>query len=159
MKCFKSLSVSLLALFSGLLFAGCETEESPFTGLRLSGANCYVAAGESVELTAVFVKEDKENKSAEITWTLINDTTGGASLTAVSLLSGQSATFTAGSTEGGLCGIKVSYENYSVMAYIGVEETKISADDIPTGFAGKNWASDASEIVEVSSRSELMAAV
>ena len=152
MKCFKLLSASLLALISGFFFFGCETEESHFTGLRLSGANCYVAAGESVELTAVFVKEDKENKSAEITWTLIKDTTGGASLTAVSplsgqsvnlsndqsvsLLSGQSATFTAGSTEGGLCGITVSYENYSVTAYIGVEETKISADDIPTGFAG-----------------------
>ena len=152
MKCFKSLSASLLALISGLFFAGCETEESPFTGLRLSGANCYVAAGKTAELTAVFVKEDKENKSAEITWTLINDTTGGASLTAVSLLSGQnvnlsndqsvsllsgqSATFTAGSTEGGLCGIKVSYENYSVTAYIGVEENGFSLENRVPGFAG-----------------------
>ena len=152
MKCFKSLSASLLALISGFFFVGCETEESHFTGLRLSGANCYVAAGESVELTAVFVKEDKENKSAEITWTLIKDTTGGASLTAVSplsgqsvnlsndqsvsLLSGQSATFTAGSTEGGLCGITVSYENYSVTAYIGVEENGFSLENRVPGFAG-----------------------
>ncbi len=136
MKIFKIiLKYVLITSLSAIIFLGCEMEEEKFTGLKISGGNRYVEAGAEVEITAVFYKDDSK-KSVEISFEIINDTTGAAGLSADKSESGMPVTVTVGSKSDSLVGIRAKYDSYTAITYLGVAAKGFALDNTVPGFAG-----------------------
>ena len=150
MKCFNNNYLKIAGsaasfykrLFMGVVFAaavvfsGCKTEDEPFTGLKISGGNCYVEADGIVSITATFIKEDKTDNTAAVTFSILSDTTGGASLSETQTLSGNPVELTVGSTEDSLVTVKAECGNYYAVTSVGIKASGYALDNSVPGFAG-----------------------
>lgn len=124
-------------LFCALIFfASCQTDDDKFTGIKISYDSPFAEAESSVKITGTFYNNDKADSTAELSYEIYADTTGGAVLSATTALSGQSVTVTLGSVKGAFVGIKVFAKNYKSTVGIGTNgNAQISLDDIPIGWA------------------------
>lgn len=150
-------AVFCLGLMAAVLFGGCKSEdEEPFSGIKFSGADYYVAAESSVDITATFYKDDAADLSAVINFSIVDgsDSTGGASLSVPSAKSGEAVSVTVGNVAGGTVKIKAECNGFTAFKVIGV--TLISLNDEPLGFASLGVdMSKMTKTVEVSSSSAL----
>lgn len=150
MKCFNNNYLKIAGsaasfykrLFMGVVFTvavlltACQTEDEPFTGLTISGGNCYVEADGTVSITATFIKEDKTDNTAAVTFSILSDTTGGASLSETQTLSGNPVELTVGSTEDSLVTVKAECGNYYAVTSVGIKASGYALDNSVPGFAG-----------------------
>ncbi len=150
-------AVFCLGLMASVLFGGCKSEdEEPFSGIKFSGADYYVSAESSVDITATFYKDDAADLSAVINFSIVDgsDSTGGSSLSAFSAKSGETVSVTVGNVAGGTVKIKAECNGFTAFKVIGV--TLISLNDEPLGFASLEIdMSKMTKTVEVSSSSAL----
>lgn len=153
-------AVFCLGLLASVLFGGCKSEdEEPFSGIKFSGADYYVSAKSSVDITATFYKDDAADLSAVINFSIVDgsDSTGGVSLSASSAKSGEAVSVTVGNVAGGSVKIKAECNGFTAFKVIGVELSEnISLSDRPLGFASLGIdMSKMTKTVEVSSSSAL----
>ena len=146
-----------------VFFVSCKTEDSgPFTGIKISVSKSVVNAGESVTVKAVYYKDDAADSSSTVTYGLISDTTGGAyfgsaGITKTSAKSGEAVSLTMGASNSASVSVTAScngsFANLTVKT-----SAKIGLQDIPTGYAGVDFASfyNESKVVTVSTKSDLV---
>ncbi len=170
----KKFFIGVIAAFAvgSLFLAGCKDDASnPFTGINLSVSSSVVAPGETIEITATYVKEDTADASANILLSLSADSTGGAyfdtaDTTTKIVTSGGPARLTLGGTASEYVTVTATYADASASVTVGTTmSSSISAADKPTGFASYQAASNFGGYkgnltgTVVTNRSELKAAI
>ncbi len=156
-----ALFVSTL-FFVNALFVSCKTEDStPFTGLRIS-ADSSGNAGGTVNIRAVYYKEDAADSSSTVTYTLSSDSTDGAyfgtnGTVSTTGKSGSTVTLTLGPSSNASVKVTATCNGSSAEKTI-YTKAAFSVNDKPTGYAGVGFTSfyDASKVKTVTTKKDLV---
>lgn len=137
---FKNIAI---VLFSGCLFSGCLLEEKdPFTGIKIDLTATKMDAEGSKKVTVTFFKDDKADYTADIEFSILNDSTEGAFIgtsgtTSTTVKSGTIVEVFAGSKAGSSFTVRASYSTYasSVNFSTRSDDEYIRISDKAIGFA------------------------
>lgn len=149
-----------LAVFA--VFSGCQSEEEPFTGVKLSLSSSIARAGSQISLTGTYYNEDVADSSREITYSLSDDNTGGAYFGSEGQLSitgksGCGVNLTLGSKDNS--SVKITAQCEGASASISAKTfTVFALDESPSGYAGVNFSSfyDSNKIATVTTKADLV---